>query len=228
VFSSAAADVIVDVQGLFVAAGGERFATTAPQRLVDTRVSGRKQELVLPAPAGAQAVAVTLTVTGASAAGFISAYPCGAAPPNVSNVNWGAGETVAGAAFVPVATDGTFCLFSSTSTDVIVDLTGTFATGSGLRFVPVTPTRMVDTRSGDGGWLGMQGAGQTIDIVAAPASASAVTGTITLVEPAAASYLTGTVMAKALTVALSAGGALCINAMAASHTLFDTTGWWVA
>ena len=246
VFSSAAADVIVDVQGLFIPNGGERFATSAPQRLIDTRVSGRTQELALHAPAGAQAVAVTLTVTGSSAAGFISAYPCGAARPNVSNVNWGAGETVAGAAFVPVGADGTFCVFSNTSTDVIVDLTGTFTMASGLRFVPVTPTRMVDTRSGAGGWLGMQGAGQTIDIVAAPASAAAVTGTITLVEPTTSSYLTGTVcgapagqtssvnaaagtvMANALTVALSAGGELCINAMAASHTLFDTTGWWVA
>jgi hypothetical protein len=246
VFSSAASDVIVDVQGMFTTTGGQRFATSAPQRLIDTRVSGRRQELVLRAPAGAQAVAVTLTATGSATAGFVSAYPCGAAQPNVSSVNWSAGETVAGAAFVPVSADGTFCLFSSASTDVIVDLTGTFTRGSGLRFVPVIPTRMVDTRSGTGGWLGMQGAGQTIDIVAAPASAAAVTGTIALVEPVTASYLTGTVcgapagqtssvnaaarmvMTNALTVALSAGGTLCINAMANAHTVFDTTGWWVA
>ena len=41
-----------------------------------------------------------------------SAYPCGGAVPDVSNVNWGPGEIVAGAAFVPVAADGTFCVFT--------------------------------------------------------------------------------------------------------------------
>ena len=78
-------------------------------------------------PPGAEAVAATLTVTGGSAAGFLTAYPCAGTPPVVSNVNWQAGETVAGAVFVPVAADGTFCIFTSSPTDVIVDITGVFS-----------------------------------------------------------------------------------------------------
>ena len=245
VFSNVATDVVVDLQGVFVPAGGLLFAAITPDRKLDTRSTGRASTIAIQAPAGASAVAATLTVTGGSDAGFLAAFPCAGAIPNVSNVNWQPGETVAGAAFVPVAADGTFCVFTNSPVDVIVDVTGVFSSTSTLRFTPVVPTRMVDTRVGTGGWRGHQGVGQTIEIGAAPAAAVAVTGTITLVDPGVSGYLTGTVcgqpagvtssvngargsvMANSLTVGLSPGGNLCITALVASHTLFDTTGWWL-
>ena len=143
-----------------------------------------------------------------------------------------------------MAADGTFCVFTNTPADVIVDVTGVFSSSGDLRFTPVAPTRMVDTRDGTGGWRGHQGVGQTIQIGAAPDSAMAVTGTITMIDPGLAGYLTGTicgqpagatssvngarssVMANSLTVGLSPGGDLCITSLVAAHTLFDTTGWW--
>ncbi len=246
VFSSAPSDVVVDIQGVFVASGGQRFTAFTPQREADTRSTGRSSVITVAAPLGASAVAVTLAVTGSQAAGFLTAYPCGTTPPVVANVNFAPGETIAGAAFVPVGVGGTFCVFSNVSVDVIVDLTGTFSNAGTLRYVPVQPTRMVDTRDGTGGWRGLQGRGQTIEIGAAPSSAVAVTGTITMVGPMVDGYLTGTVcgaatgqtssvnaaagsvVANSLTVALSPGGHLCINAFSATHTVFDTTGWWVA
>jgi hypothetical protein len=246
VFSSAPADVIVDVQGLFADGAGARFDPLTPTRLLDTRNTGRQSVVAVAAPAGSSAVALTLTVTGATAEGYLTAYPCGTEPPLVSNVNFAAGETVAGAAYVPVGADGNVCVFTNVSVDVIVDMTGTFSAGGGLRFVPVTPTRVVDTRDGTGGWKGVQANGQTIDVVAAPADAVAVSGTITIVAPFAPGYLTGTVcgaapgqtssvnastgavMANSLTVALSPGGMVCIGTLSSTHTLFDTTGWWVA
>ncbi len=136
-------------------------------------------------------------------------------------------------------------MFTNSPVDVIVDITGVFSATSTLRFTPVAPTRMVDTRVGTGGWRGHQGVGQTIEIGAAPDAALAVTGTITLVNPAVSGYLTGTVcgqpvgvtssvngaggsvMANSLTVGVSPGGNLCITSLVASHTLFDTTGWWM-
>ena len=249
VFSNTATDIVVDLQGVFVPSGGLRFAAiTPPTRQTDTRNTGRLSTLVLQAPLNAKAVAATLTVTGGSTAGFLTAYPCAGSLPVVSNVNWQPGETVAGSVFVPVDADGNYCIFSNSPVDVIVDVTGVFDTAgptSTLRFTPVTPTRMVDTRVGLGGWRGHQGVGQTIEIGAAPDAAAAVTGTITLIDPARDGYLTGTtcgqppgatssvngargsVMANSLTVALSPGGNLCITALVASHTLFDTTGWWM-
>ncbi|HEY0519991.1 MAG TPA: SGNH/GDSL hydrolase family protein [Ilumatobacteraceae bacterium] len=246
VFSNAATDVIVDLQGVFVASGALRFTTVTPDRRLDTRVTGRAATIAVAAPAGAQGVAATVTVTGGSSAGFLTAYPCATTPPVVSNVNWRSNETVAGAVFVPVASDGTFCVFTSTPADVIVDITGTFSDAGTLQFAPVTPTRMVDTRVGVGGWRGHPGIGQTIEIHAAPDTATAVTGTLTIVHPGIDGYLTGTicgqptgvtssvngaagsVMANSLTVGLSPGGDLCITSSVAAHVLFDTTGWWVA
>jgi hypothetical protein len=244
VFSNAATDVVVDLQGVF-APTGMLFAPVTPDRELDTRNTGRAPTIPILAPAGAAAVAATLTVTGGATAGFLTAYPCGTAPPVVSNVNWQPGETVAGAVFVPVAADGTFCVFTNSPVDVIVDVTGVFSATSTLRFTPVTPTRMVDTRDGTGGWHGQEGIGQTIEIGAAPDAAQAVTGTITMISPGVDGFLTGSicgqpagatssvngargsVMANSLTVGLSAGGDLCITALVATHTLFDTTGWWM-
>ncbi|MGZ4738965.1 MAG: SGNH/GDSL hydrolase family protein [Ilumatobacteraceae bacterium] len=245
IFSNAATDVVVDLQGVFTTtAGALHFQPVTPDRKIDTRNTGRSSLITVQAPPGAAAVAATLTVTGGKTAGFLSAFPCSGTIPKVSNVDWEPGETIAGAAFVPVAADGTFCVFTNSPTDVIVDITGVFSAASTLHFTPVAPTRMLDTRIGTGGWRGRQGVGQTIEIGAAPATAQAVTGTITMVDPGLDSYLTGTicgqpagvtssvngaaasVIANSLTVGLSAGGDLCITSLASSHTLFDTTGWW--
>ncbi|HZX53334.1 MAG TPA: SGNH/GDSL hydrolase family protein, partial [Ilumatobacteraceae bacterium] len=181
VFSNAATDVVVDLQGVFVAAGGLLFAPTTPDRALDTRLTGRGSTVAIQAPVGAQAVAATITVTGGTTPGFLAAYPCADSAPAVSNVNWQAGETVAGAAFVPVAADGTFCVFTNSPVDVIVDITGAFSSTGALRFTPIAPTRMLDTRVATGGWRGHLGVGQTIEIGSAPESAVAVTGTITIV-----------------------------------------------
>lgn len=245
VFSNVATDIVVDLQGVFVPTGALRFTPITPDRKLDTRITGRASTIAIQAPVGADAVAATLTVTEGGTPGFLTAYPCSSSPPLVSNVNWQPGETVAGAVFVPVASDGTFCVFTNSPTDVVVDVTGVFSDTSALRFSPVAPTRMVDTRDGTGGWRGHQGVGQTIEIGAAPDTAVAVTGTITIVNPGLSGYLTGTtcgqpagatssvngaigsVMANSLTVGLSAGGNLCITSLVAAHTLFDTTGWWM-
>ncbi|MEY2522036.1 MAG: hypothetical protein QOJ66_601 [Ilumatobacteraceae bacterium] len=244
VFSNTATNVVVDLQGVFVPSDGLLFAPVTPDRVLDTRNTGRFPTIAIQAPTGASAVAATLTVTGSNFAGFLTAYPCSAGRPVVSSVNWLPGETVAGAVFVPVAADGTFCVSGNAPVDVIVDVTGVFSDAGTLRFTPVPPTRMVDTRVGTGGWRGHQAPGQTIEIGAAPDAAVAVTGTITMVDPGVGGYLTGTicgqpvgatssvngagrsVMANSLTVGLSPGGNLCITSLVATHTLFDTTGWW--
>lgn len=247
VFSFAPADVIVDLQGAFVATGAtsSRFTPLAsPERLLDTRATGRSAELRVSAPPGATAVAVNLTATGAAAGGYLSAAACGA-PTSVSNVNFGVSEPVAGSAFVPVGPDGTFCVWASTSVDVIVDITGTFSPTGALAFVPADPTRTIDTRNGIGGWSPVHGRGQTIDARVAPPGAAAVTGTITIVGPIGVGFLTAfgcatppptsavnaedrRTLANALTVGVSNEGRMCVTASTVTHSLFDTTGWWVA
>ncbi len=237
-------DVIVDLQGVFVdgAAGTGFVPLGVNQRLLDTRATGRAPELAVSAPPGAAAVAVNLTVVNAEEPGWLRAAPCGATT-GVSNVNYLAGEAVAGSAFVSTSEQGTICVETSGPADVIVDLTGTFGTG-GLSFVPVVPTRLLDTRNGVGGWAPIQGARQTVDVRAAPDGAAAATGTITIVGPVADGYLVahgcgplpptssvnaaaGSTLANSVTTGVSGTGRLCVFSDRTTQTLFDVTGWWV-
>ena len=113
VYSDAASHVIVDLQGAFVAApasGAGLQPLSTPSRIADTRNTGRTSILTIPVPAGSDAVAVNLTATAADAPGFLTAYPCGGAVPNVSNVNFGPTEPVAGSAFVPTSDADTICV----------------------------------------------------------------------------------------------------------------------
>lgn len=238
-------DIIVDLQGAFVAgqSGLKLDPLATPQRLVDTRTSGRLTELILAAPPGAAAVAVNLAAIRASGVGFLEAYPCGA-PTGVANVNYQPGPPVSGSAIVNVAENGTVCVSSSSPTDVAVDITGSFATTGALSFVAVPPTRTLDTRQAIGGWSPIHGADQVLNVRVAPPSAKAVTGTLTVVRPSSTTFVAsygcvgeppnasvnagaGAVAANSLTSGVNANGELCFRSSASTTTIFDTTGWWV-
>lgn len=248
VFTRSATDVVVDVQAAFVppGRGGVRFDPLAtPNRLVDTRESGRAQRLEIEVPDGADVAAISLAAIGAGDPGFLTAYPCTDDIPLIATVNHGAEGVVGGTAFVPVGDDGTICVYSKALAHVTVDLTGTFATDGELAFVPAVPTRTIDTRDATGGWGPIHGSGQTLDAIVAPADARAVSGTLTLVEPLRPGHLrafacgtlpdtanvnaaAGQVLANSLTTGLADDGRLCVYARAAGATVFDTTGWWIA
>jgi hypothetical protein len=248
VLTRASGHVIVDLQGAFVSGGDDGTRLTPidpPQRLLDTRQSGRSSVVEFEAPEGAAAVAINLTATGVEAAGWLKAYPCDQSPPEVSNVNYIGGDTVAVAAFVPVSADGTVCVQSLVPVDVVIDITGVFTEGGALAFVPAEPTRMLDTRTGIGGWSPIHGGGQTLDVRVAPPGAEAVTATITIVGPLRDGWLAAAacgqptptssvnavadaVFANATTVGVDDAGDVCLTALSATHTLFDVTGWWVA
>lgn len=242
VYTESAGDVVVDLQGAFVPDGGARLTTVDAERLIDTRDTGRADllEIAVPDPT-VDAVAVNLTTVLGDEGGYLTADACGDEPPTVSNLNFLSIEPVAGAAIVPVSDEGTICVRTSASVDVVVDLTGEFRTDGALRFQAADPARVLDVRDGTGGWTPIVGAGQLIDTRVAPATAEAVTGTITLVRPTRTAFAVadcradaptsnvnaaaGDAMANSLTVAVSDGD-LCFRTSQAAKLLFDTTGWW--
>jgi cell wall-associated NlpC family hydrolase len=135
VFSSASTHVVVDVTGWFGPSAPASFTARSPQRLVDTRASSApvaaNSVLTVPLPdAGARAAALNVTVTGPAAAGYITAYPCGATRPMTSTLNFSAGDIVANAAVVTTGATGAVCIFASATTHVVVDLAGTFTGGA--------------------------------------------------------------------------------------------------
>lgn len=245
VHSSTASHLLVDLQGWFTSdTTGSRLRPVTPRRVIDTRATGRSGRVSFEAPRGATAVAITVTATGAVSQGFLSAHSCTGPSGATSVVNVTPGETVAGTAFVPTGTDGQVCVTASTDTDIVVDLSGSFHRGgTGLRFVPVPPTRVLDTRVGLGGWRGLHGRNQSLDVVVVPNGGQAVTGTLTQINPATTGHLSaapchqrsdtssvntarGGVMAASVTVGVSTSRRLCLTASTPGYTTFDLTGYW--
>ena len=100
---------------------------------------------------------------------------------------------------------------------------------------------------GTGGWTGRPRRAQTLDVVAAPTGAGAVSGTVTLIQPLGGGHVRGyacgaalpptsavnaqrgLVAANTITSAVSAStGSLCLWTSTHAHLLFDVVGWWVS
>jgi len=151
-----------------------RSGVGAPARRVDP---SRPLTIALPGlPAGTRAVNLNLTTTRAQGAGHLTAYAGGAARPSTSNVNFVAGQTVANLATVPVGSGGTVTIHATAPTDVIADVAGVFVVGTGSRFTPVSPRRVLDTRYG---WAAPYqplagGHSLSVPIAGVPSSASGV------------------------------------------------------
>ena len=81
---------------------------------------------------GSGVTAVSLNVTAVDTqtndyGGFLSVYPCASVStvkPDVSNMNFGSGQTVANAVTVPVSTDGHVCVYVYGTAHVLVDVNG--------------------------------------------------------------------------------------------------------
>ena len=160
-------------------------------------------------PSSVSAVVLNVTVTNTTAASYLTAYPAGVTQPVVSNLNWTAGETIPNRIVVPLSPNGDVTLYNNAgNTDVIVDVGGYYTSSSGsvtgATFVPMSPTRICDTRannpSGLSGTYLTQCEGKTLTPTSTlgvtvtggvvPTSATAVVLNVTVTNTTAASYLT--------------------------------------
>ncbi len=164
------------VTGPFAGSGGA-FHPIVPTRVLDSRTAtggwngtlaaGAPRSLtvagVAGVPATASAVIVNLTATNGSNGSFLTTWPAGVAQPSVgSNLNFAAGETLPNLATVRVGTNGQIMFANAVGTvHVVADLVGYFddGTGSGDLFRPITPVRLLDSRTPNGGWNAKLGQG---------------------------------------------------------------------
>jgi LPXTG-site transpeptidase (sortase) family protein len=207
IFASMATDVVVDVFGYYAPAASAtagRFVPVGPQRVFDTRTARTalapgataRVSFLTAVPAGAAGVVANITVTEATAPGYWTAWPAGATRPVTSNLNTtAAGQTIANQIIVPVAA-GAIDLYSQSGGHVVVDVTGYFTGASapsstaGL-YVPVTPSRLLDTRTADLNPLGNAAQPQPAWTVEVPVGGySAVAANVTLVHALQPSYVT--------------------------------------
>ena len=106
-------------------------------------------------PAGATAAVFNVTVANPIAQGFLTVFPEDKSRPlATSNVNYGAGQVTTNRVIVPLSTTGALpgdiTIYTSTATDVIVDVSGYYSApgGSGSQFsAEAAPVRICDTRA---------------------------------------------------------------------------------
>ena len=215
-------NVVVDVLGFYAASAtppagtsgiGDQFYLVDPTRIFDSRLDGGAlfpgEEVVLGAdfdPATNQAVkalAMNVTAVNPTAAGHLIVWDGSDPVPTASNLNFVKGQVVPNMAVVPTqpdASDGvptfTFKNVSKGSTHVLVDIVGVYEAGqtSGLRFRPLPPTRILDTRNGTGSVKQPLGSASTRSFtapgaVAGDPTAALVANTIAI-APTMATYLT--------------------------------------
>jgi hypothetical protein len=169
VYSLANTDIVADLAGWFP---GNAFTAATPQRLVDTRNgTGGQQGKLMPngqlsvpvrdailsvagnsaqVPQSATAAALNVTIVNPEGSGFATVWPCSAARPLASNLNFVSGQVVANNVIAPIGDQGNVCFYSSTPSHIIVDIAGYFSGESGNQFMGSTPKRFIDSRSGLG------------------------------------------------------------------------------
>ena len=234
-----------------------RYNPSTSTRAVDTRVgigaaatplAARQVLTVQVAGQGgvpsSGALAATLNITTATSnPGFLTAYPCDKPLPSTSSVNPKPGTAVANLANVTLSRTGTVCLYTETSTDLIVDILGWWGT-TGIAYNPLTGTRLVDTRP-----TGKLTAGQVLTVQVAGQGGSPTTGvsaaTLNLTSlnsnpgyvtaypcdqprPGTSSVnpQTGTAVANLANVTLSASGTICLYTETPTDLIVDILGWW--
>jgi hypothetical protein len=163
--------LIVDVLGFYadqtIGGPGSLFHPAEPSRLFDSRTDwdGKVEGdsgVVIAADFGpavnskVRAFAVNITAVDGSGEGYLAAWNGLGEVPVASTLNYQAGQVVPNMAIVPTALwNGYPSIGVYTTTDVhfIVDIVGYFGDPTlvgGLRFEAITPTRIMDTRTGGG------------------------------------------------------------------------------
>ena len=230
IFANTTTDVVVDVSGYYAppGTGGLFFhPLPAPVRLLETRpgftgcvtpgvpLTGNADstQQALSActgiPAAARAIVGNATTVGPQGGGFLTIFPADAVRPVVAASNFNNNQIVNGPFAVGLAPNGQFKIYTTSTTDLVVDVLGYYSTevldanGAGLLLTPLAhPVRLLETRPGQpigcfkpgvpltGGAETTQTARGVCDGVTIPGNALGVVGNATVVLPSGAGFLT--------------------------------------
>jgi len=208
---------------------GLRFVSLAPCRLMETRPEYNFQGRVLPfgppflntaetrtfvpqlsnvctVPSTAKAYVLNVTlVPRNTGVDFVTVYPAGETRPDFWTVRSPDGLIVANSAIVKAGAGGAISVYTSNTTDMLIDIAGYFTDNpqeSNLVYYPLTPCRVIETRQAYRPQAGQFGpptliAKQTRNFrfpqspdCAIPSGAAAYSVTLTVVPPAPLPFLT--------------------------------------
>lgn len=263
---------LLDARRVAVPAGLADFGPLSPARLLDTRglptadgvrpwvgrvPAGATVELPVTGRAGvpgwADSVVLNVTATETDSYGFVTAWPCGSARPNASNLNFEPGQTVPNLVVSKIG-QGKVCLFSAGGAHLVADVAAYLPAGA--TFGSSSPVRLLDTRglaTADGGrpWVGMVGAGSVVPVpvtgrAGVPAGAGAVVMNVTVADSQSHGYVTafpcgapvplasnlnfvpGQTVPNLVVSQVGAGGQVCLYTAGAAHLVVDVAAWFPA
>lgn len=167
------AHVIFDVAGYYAdstGTTGSRFTSLAPSRLFDTReglgVPVDEEETLefdvtgvggVP-ESGVTGVVMNVTATQATDGTYVTVHPADGERPLASNLNLVPGQTVPNLVTVRVPADGMVAFYNEAGqTHLLADVVGYYTTDittEAGRFVPLDPSRILDSRLPDEPWFG--------------------------------------------------------------------------
>ena len=209
-------------------------------------------------PAGATAITGNATVVNSSAASSIYLGPTAIAHPSTFTLSFNKGQVANRGVTVALSATGTLSVTyraTTGTTDLVLDVSGYFSPGtSGDTYHPLTPARVLDTRSGVGLKAALKANTPATFTVwghgGVPKGAKAVTGNVTVVNPtnswaiylgpkplakpgsSTINFTRAQVQGNSLTVALSSTGTLSATYMsskgATTDLVFDVTGYYTA
>ena len=237
--------------------GPARFDPVDPYRHVDTRFGQRAVRLPAGRPTTIRisndpavvAVSANFVAVNPTGPGYVTLYNCTRSVPMVSTIGYSPGDVIANQAIVPLD-DGSLCVYSKESTDLVVDVNGTYRTSGGSGFVPTAPARLFDSRTAGGSRL-QPGRELVLPVAGAdrgaPSSATAVALNMTAVLPDGAGYARvypcgaptaaeistinywgGDVRPNTVVVPVSAAGTVCVSTTQPLDLVVDVTGHFSA
>jgi uncharacterized protein (DUF1501 family) len=200
-------------------------------------------------PNDVSAVVLNVTVTNPSDDSWLTVWPTGEQRPLASNLNFVAKQTVPNLVLCKMGVNSRVSFYLDEGRgDVIADVVGYYSTKGGSGYMPVVPSRLVDTRKAQA--VGPRG---TFDVQitgkgGVPTSGvSAVAVNITVAEPTNAGYLTvwpsgeQRPLASSLNFAsdqtvpnmvvakVGADGKISVyNDVGSAHVIVDVCGWFSA
>ena len=239
-----------------------RYNPVTPTRIVDSRIglgththkiaAGETVAIQVQGnasvPPTARSAAMNVTVADAAAPGHVTVFACDQPRPTASNLNFVAGQTVANLVVSSLSAAGQVCAYASAPTELLADVFG-YSDSGGQGFNPITPTRILDTRDGNGAAQRKTTDGEVLVLQATgragvPAGATGGVVNLTVTDPngngwiavyrcdaprplvSNLNFVAGQTVANLVYAQFDGQGRTCIYSSVGAHLIADISGYF--
>jgi hypothetical protein len=184
-----------------------------------------------------------VTVTEPAADGYLTVYPCDAARPLASNLNYARNQTVPNLVTVKLSSDRKVCFFAQQRLHLLADLAGDFEPLLDSGYYGISPERLYDSREDPSGALG---AGEVLTLRVPLLKLDGAVFNVTVTETDGPGFVTvypcgvtrpvvsnlnfvaGQTVPNLVSVQLNGSGEACFYTQTGTHLVVDLSGVYSA